>query len=315
MLNISTLHSDLTQAPRSGRVVLFGELLADVFPDREVIGGAPFNVARHLTAFGTQARLISRIGRDAVGEKLLALLERFKMDTSGIQRDPIHPTGQVRVHLNECGHRFEILPDQAYDHIDAESAKYAAVSAEPSLIYFGTLTQRHAVSRVALQTLLRSVNALRMLDLNLRVPWFDALTIRVSLDAADIVKLNAEELVTIAHLLGLPGATPQEHAESLMSRFSIQTLLLTEGAQGAWLLDSDGTLVKTERKQDSTVVDSVGAGDAFSAVFIVGFFSAWSFPLMLERADAFARAICGIQGAVPLDDRFYASFLEAWHAK
>lgn len=309
-----SLASRLPHEPRSCRTVLFGELLADVFPDRQVIGGAPFNVARHLAGFGMQPLLISRIGDDDIGARLLSLLDRFKMDTAGIQRDPVQPTGQVRVHLNQFGHSFEILPDQAYDHIDADCARSATISREPSLIYFGTLAQRHAVSRIALQTVLGSVSGLRMLDLNLRAPWFDASTVRDSLDAADIVKLNAEELVTIAALLGLPGVNPQQRAESLMSRFSVQTLLLTAGAQGACLFDSSGNRTNVEGQQPSTVVDTVGAGDAFAAVFIVGIFCNWPVSLILQRADRFARAICGIQGAVPPDNRFYEPFLKQWEA-
>ena len=99
-----------------GAVVLFGEVLADVFPDRSVLGGAPFNVARHLQAFGLLPLLITRVGDDQLGRELVATMTRLGMTVEGVQQDPLHPTGQVIVHIEEGSHRFEIPPDQASPH-------------------------------------------------------------------------------------------------------------------------------------------------------------------------------------------------------
>ena len=134
-------------------VVLFGEILVDVFPDRRVLGGAPFNVARHLQAFGLHPVLISRTGNDALRDELMAGMSDLGMDTGGVQSDPVHPTGQVLVHMDEGGHSFEILPEQAYDFIDARSADEIALASRPGLFYFGTLAQRHPVSCRALESL------------------------------------------------------------------------------------------------------------------------------------------------------------------
>ncbi len=307
-----TARPEMVHVPH--RIILFGELLADIFPDQEVIGGAPFNVARHLQSFGMHPLLISRMGKDRLGEKLVNLVGHFGMDRAGIQVDAIHPTGQVRVHMEGADHSFEILPDQAYDYINAKPVRRIARTHQPSLIYFGTLAQRHAVSREALQMLLNSADAPRMLDLNLRAPWYDTATLHDSLSATELVKLNGEELATLASLLELPCKNAQEQAECLMARFPIQKLLVTEGPDGAWLLSSDGSLVTVTGKHEAPVIDTVGAGDAFSAVFIFGFLSAWPAALILKRADAFARAICGIQGAVPINEGFYEPFLRDWEA-
>ena len=300
------------RAPDPRRIMLFGELLVDVFRDRASIGGAPFNVARHLRSFGMLPLLISRTGDDALGETLSVLLNLFQIDRMGIQIDAVHPTGQVRVCLHDGKHDFEILPDQAYDYIDAEEVRRVALTHTPSLVYFGTLAQRNRESLAALQTLLKTVEAPRLLDLNLRAPWYDSRVIRESLAAADVLKLNEDEFAVLAHVLDLSGRDISEWSQNLMKGFALQKILVTMGAGGAWLLNADGTETHVRGNPETSVMDTVGAGDAFAAVFILGLLQGWPDRLVLERADAFARAVCGIRGAVPMDDRFYEPFVVDW---
>jgi fructokinase len=297
----------------SVEILVFGEALADQFPDGDRIGGAPLNVARHLQAFGARPRLLSRIGRDALGERLLQLLRGWGMETAGIQIDGRRPTGRVRVHMAVGGHRFEILPDQAYDHIEAPLALSHAHSSH--LIYFGTLAQRSAGSRQALQAVLGATCGKRFLDLNLRPPWFDRDIVERSLEASDLLKLNGEELAVIADLLELPEASAREQAAGLIAAYGLDAILVTEGAEGAWLLDSGEGLTRTEAASSSAARvegDTVGAGDAFSAAFILGLTHGWPPEITLRRAHAFAGAICSIRGAVPLDESFYQPFLRDW---
>lgn len=305
----------LTRPPlRAGTVALFGEVLADCFPDRSVLGGAPFNVARHLQAFGLHPVLITRTGNDALREELLASMARFGMDTLGVQCDPVHPTGQVVVHMEEGGHRFEISPCQAYDFIHAGVARMIALSKQPELIYFGTLAQRHKVSRRALSSLLQSVDAPRMLDINLREPWYDVQTLKRSLLRANLVKINDDELACVARQLKLPGGSPGEQGRALIEQYSLQQLLVTCGADGAWHLSADGKETRTGggTLTANGLVDTVGAGDGFAAVFILGTLRGWPADLTLSRANRFAAAVCGIRGAIPDDPAFYRPFLQEW---
>lgn len=303
-------------SPPPGRretVLLFGEVLADVFPDRQVLGGAPFNVACHLHAFGLHPVLITRTGNDALREELLARMDRFGMDSRGVQCDPTHPTGQVRVHMEKDGHRFEILPAQAYDFIHPGVARMVTLSLQPALIYFGTLAQRHSVSRRALGTLLQSVKTPRLLDLNLRAPWYDVQTVRRSLHRADMVKMNGDELDTLATMLRLGGDSPQARATALIRQFGLERVLVTCGGGGAWQINRDGTEVRAKGDGPPLqIVDTVGAGDGFAAVFILGTLKGWPVAATLPRAHAFAGAICGIRGAVPAEQAFYTPFLEQW---
>lgn len=296
-------------------VVLFGEVLADEFPDRYVLGGAPFNVARHLQAFGLHPVLITRVGNDALGEELLNSLANFAMDTIGIQCDPVYPTGRVRVQMNRDGHIFNIAADQAYDHIQAEVSRMVALSVHPDLVYFGTLAQRDPESRQALNSLLLSIDAPCLLDINLRDPWYDTEIIKHSLLNADIVKMNQEELINIARQLQLPEARFDEQMAALLKRFSLEQLVVTCGADGAWLLPANGDGIHAAcSTQALNIVDTVGAGDGFAAVFILGTLRQWSADYTLAQANRFAAALCGIRGAIPDDPGFYLPFQENWKA-
>jgi len=293
-------------------IILFGEMLADVFPDRSVPGGAPFNVARHLAAFGQKPLLVSRLGDDALGARMLDDMTDWGMDAGAIQIDRNRPTGRVQVHIEADGHRFEILPRQAYDFIDPHSAGAALEGSHPGLIYFGSLSQRHPVSRQALAAVLCQCAAPRFLDINLREPWYDEDTARFSLRQADIVKLNDEELRILTAMFGARGAGEQERARALKRMFDIDRLIVTSGSAGAWQLDGRNHVSEASSGKTPDIVDTVGAGDAFAAVCILGIFRGWPPAAALERADAFAAAICEIRGAVPDNREFYQPFLKEW---
>ncbi|MDD2915077.1 MAG: carbohydrate kinase [Gallionella sp.] len=298
---------------QNGRVVLFGEVLADIFPDRTVLGGAPFNVARHLKAFGRNPVLLSRVGNDDPGRNVLGAMAQNAMETGGIQIDMHRPTGQVKVHLENGGHCFDILPDQAYDFIHPAVARMVRLPLSPALVYYGTLAQRHEVSRRALTTLLRSTSAAKFLDVNLRAPWYDEKTLRSAMQNADIVKLNAEELEVLARMFALPGYRPQNRVMELMRQFDLEQVVVTCGAEGAWQMSHTGKVIEAvEGNRDAIVVDTVGAGDGFTAVYILGMLQHWPMENTLARANTFAAAICGIRGAVPDYADFYQPFTEEW---
>lgn len=295
-------------------IALFGEVLADIFPDKSVLGGAPFNVARHLKAFKQHPIMISRTGHDALREELLEELTRLKMNLSGIQVDPVLPTGQVKVIVNEHQHVFDIEANQAYDYIDAGMTHHLMLSAQPELVYFGTLAQRSLESRLALDTFLSDAKCPRFLDLNLRSPWYDLPTIKQSLLRADIVKLNDEELTIVADYFNPNLKTLQERATCLLDQFDFDTLLITCGHAGAWVMNHQGLAIHVEGNAiHDTLVDTVGAGDGFSAVCILGLLHHWPMDIMLNRANQFAASICQIRGAVPKDLDFYSSMMHDWN--
>lgn len=293
-------------------VALFGEVLVDVFPDRRVMGGAPFNVARHLQAFGLHPLLITRTGNDALREQLLESMARYGMDKRGVQCDMERPSGQVIVRMQGREHSFEILPEQAYDYIDAGQVEAITHTTQPRLIYFGTLAQRNLASRRALTTLLHNTNSPCLLDINLRTPWYDLRTVVRSLRRANTVKLNNDELEAVSAALSLPEASTEQQATALMRKFKLQRLLLTCGDKGARLFDSTGLNLHASSIAQVQIIDTVGAGDGFAAVLILGMLRSWPEQLTLERANTFAAALCGIRGATPDEQDFYMPFLENW---
>lgn len=308
-----------TEPGSAVNILLFGEVLVDCFPDREVPGGAPFNVAHHLLGLGRGAGivpvLVTRIGKDERGRCLLEAMQAAGLPIDGVQQDSLHLTGEVRITLDggPAGHDFEIAPGQAWDFIHAGLARLAGLSNKPQWLYFGTLAQR-AASRAALRSLFRNTSARGFLDINLRDPWVDGDVLAWSLDKAEIVKLNEEELHRVAGMMGLGGDTPQALGESLAGVFGIDKLLVTQGEQGAWLLEASGAYLHTRTSAPITdVVDSVGAGDAFAAVFLLGLTQGWPMEQTLERAHRFAGQICRLRGAIPDTGDFYRPYVAEWH--
>lgn len=292
-------------------IALFGEVLADVFPDKTVLGGAPYNVARHLRAFQQHPVLISRVGDDALKKQLFAELSLRDIDTAGIQLDPTHPTGQVTVHIAHDRHRFEINPNQAYDYIDASLATRTSLSIKPNIAYFGSLIQRNSTSRAALDNFLNNTACTKFLDINLREPWYNKVIIEYSLQQANIVKVSEEELAMIAQMLALNSQPDKEHAATLIQKFNLATLYVTCGEHGAWTILPSGEKLEIEnQKLESTLIDTVGAGDAFSAICILGNLYHWPIERTLKRATRFATALCEIRGAAPDTTDFYLPFLK-----
>jgi len=303
------------------RILVFGEALLDDFGDQQIAGGAPFNVARNLAGLGLPALMVTRVGNDVHGAALRDEFTRCGLSTEGLQHGA-EPTGRVLVERDgNGGHRFHILAEQAYDHIEAASAVDVMRAFSPDTVYFGTLAQREPGSRAALAALLDgAAEARHFLDLNLR-DGVDESVVFASLQRADIVKINEEELQalfswychTCPDTVDMDCAAVEAEARALMHNFSIEGLLVTLGERGAMYFGADGARVVDHRASPPAVfADSVGAGDAFAAVFLAGRARGWELPLILARANAFAGAVCGIAGAVPPDLAFYAPWRKAW---
>jgi fructokinase len=301
--------------------VVFGEALVDDFTTEQVVGGAPFNVARHLAAFMAPQLMLTRIGQDKPGQAVRAEFERFAMSEAGLQFDAIEETGRVLVERSARGHRFTILPNQAYDFIDRAEAEAALDALQPGIFYFGTLAQRNERSRRTLLALLGATPALRYLDLNLREGQVDERIVTRSLQEANIAKVNEEELqAKFAWYFQIkPEASALQadevHAscQALLQMFSLDALIVTLGHRGSVYFGSDGSvLMNRDNPAPPFVIDTVGAGDAFSAIFLLGKMRGWPLDVSLARANEFAGAICAIPGAVPRDLGFYDQWMRKW---
>ncbi len=303
--------------------VIFGEALVDDFVTEQVVGGAPFNVARHLAAFMSPQLMITRIGNDRNGAVVHGEFERFAMSQRGLQIDKMEETGRVVIERTARGHRFVMLPGQAYDYINPELALEAMASVVPATLYFGTLAQRCPRSRDTLHVLLDATDATRLLDLNLRDGQYDERTVFQSLHAADIVKVNEEELQSLFRWYCEiePDAPPMASeavraaCAALVQMFSLEGLIVTLGHRGSVYFAAEGeVIVNRDNPAPPFVIDTVGAGDAFAAMFLLGRLRGWELVQTLERANEFAGAICAIAGAVPRELGFYDKWAARWRA-
>ena len=284
------------------RPLIVGEVLFDVMPDgTRVLGGAPFNVAWHLEAFGLRPLMITRIGVDESGDEVLAAMASWGMDTSGVQRDDTYPTGRVEVDLDDGEPTFRILPDQAYDHLDGGLAVRSAAGSTFSLLYHGSLISRGEVSRSSLDDLAKAFRAPVFVDVNLRDPWWNRQDVVASVRRATWVKLNEAEIGLLA------GDSDTKTATVFRADHELDAVIVTRGGRGAVVVDGGGVFEATP-PAEVEVVDTVGAGDAFSAVFILGLILGWSTEVTLERALEFAAAVCTVQGATVRDRGFYSEF-------
>ena len=278
---------------------IFGEVLFDHFPDgARVLGGAPFNVAWHLQAFGRSPLFVSRVGNDDEGHEIRQAMQAWGMRVDALQTDPTLATGSVAVSFTDGEPHYDIVHPCAYDVIEPVTANGC------DLLYHGSLAIRDTQSRSALQALIDSAKPGRVfLDVNLRAPWWDRDTLQQLLVRADWVKLNADEL-RLLH--------DDDNAEGFLGRHALAGLILTRGSAGAEVLTADGQRHGVSPQPATSFVDAVGAGDAFASVFILGLLSDWQLPTTLQRAQAFASAIVGQRGATVSDRGFYRAFAEQW---
>ena len=281
------------------QIVVFGEVLFDNFPNgHQVLGGAPFNVAWHLQALGDAPVFISRVGKDDVGARVIQAMTEWGMTTSAVQVDPVRPTGQVEVHFSADEPQYDIVADTAYDFIEAEHIPTLSCG---SLLYHGTLALRNRMSRMALERMLRGCEAQIFLDVNLRAPWWEKELVFDCLKRAHWAKMNEEELTLLSEK-GLPLEQAMSH---LQQRFGLQHLIVTRGARGGLVRTADGCFHSTPFVPSLTAVDTVGAGDAYSALYIHGLLSGWPLGAILARAQGFAAKVVAMRGATTTDKTLY----------
>ena len=300
------------------RAAVFGEMLVDRFDsDIAVVGGAPFNVARHLAAFGHAPLMLSAVGQDAAAQLIMSELDRYGMRRDGVQVTPSHPTGVVDVRTDaQGGHQFFIRTGSAWDVIEEAPVRAAMQGlAGDAWLYSGTLALRHAVSRNTGLALLRGHQGSKYLDLNWRAGHVSPDVALQAVGLADVLKVNEEELAMLAGWLGPQGALDgiENCANFVLRHLRLQTLLVTLGAAGALAFDGAGECTACNGSGPGVqLVDTVGAGDAFSAVMLAELLRGWNVATALARATEFAGHICEVRGAVPPDLAAYEEWTASW---
>lgn len=300
----------MTKASRSGRpltIVGLGEALFDRLPSGAVLGGAPVNFAVHasqlLAPGGSRVAVVSRVGKDPLGARLLLELNARGIDTGAVQTDPDHPTGTVEVDRTPAGQPIYMIPaNSAWDCLDWTN-ELEQLASTCDAVCFGTLAQRSPSSRSSIQRFVaQAADAIRLFDLNLRQSFYSAEAIGTSLQLATIAKLNTDELVVIARLLGLgpTGTNGLDAIRALIERFALDGVCLTRGELGTLFVTRDavhdGTPVSHEPEPHA---DAVGAGDACAAGLTCGLLRELSPDDCVALANRLGAWVASRRGATP----------------
>ena len=277
-------------------IVGIGELLFDVFPDRKALGGAPTNFAFHCQQLGHEAISVSAIGRDDLGEEIKAELQARQLPA--ILQETDYPTGTVQVTLSATGSpTYEISEGVAWDHI-AFTDELRALAQRTDAVCFGSLAQRHEISRTAILSFLKAMpeGSLRIFDINLRLQYYTRETIHTSLEHADILKLNDEEVPIVARLLGLEGDI-EAVCRQVLTDYGLRAVILTRGAGGCSIYHEKGSVFHPSACIE--VADTVGAGDSFTAGFVSALLAGRSHLEAVALATRVAAFVCSHHGAMP----------------
>ena len=273
--------------PTGGVIIGLGEVLWDLLPDGRKLGGAPFNFAFHCRQLGHAAVMVSRVGADEMGRAVREAMRDLGLSDAFVQEDVGRPTGTVTVAMDEQRrHTFTITPDVAYDGLQWDDYM-ARLLGQALAVCFGTLAQREQASRTSIHRALAAAprDAVIVYDVNLRQQYYSRQVIEASLYAARWAKLNKEELAVLRQLLNLGGGTEWAALTTLRRRYEVELVALTLGEHGCLIQTADEEVAAAG--VPTAVVDTIGAGDAFTA----GLLACWLEGRPLAEAAAFANRL------------------------
>lgn len=280
-------------------MVGLGEILWDLLPSGRQLGGAPANFAYMANVLGDEGVVASRVGKDELGREAREMMETLAVDISFVQSDAEHATSVVNVLIDGAGQpEFSIASDVSWDHLEWTAA-WETLASRASAVCFGTLAQRSPDSRVTVHRFLEASakNAVKIYDVNLRESFYSRDIIVDSLRLSDIAKLNADELTRVCGLLNIEGHTDQEKSRHLLTKFDLKLVCITRGASGSLLVSADQIVEHNGFRV--TVVDAVGAGDAFTACLAHHYLRGRSLQTISELANGFASWVATQTGATP----------------
>ncbi len=279
-------------------IVGLGEILWDDLPTGKMPGGAPANFAYVSTQLGNQGVVASRVGMDDDGRGSIEKLNAVGVDVSHIQIDKENTTGIVSVTLENGQPRYEIVAPVAWDFLALDD-NWKTLAKNCDAVCFGSLAQRNEVSRETIREFLRytRLEALRIFDVNLRQNFYSDEILLDSFSAANVVKLNHEELPKICEIFSVEGADEKEKAKNLYNHFDLELLCVTRGANGSLLFTSGETDEHFGIK--TRIADTIGAGDAFTAAMTHGFLRDWDLAEINNFANKVGAFVASQTGAMP----------------
>jgi len=275
--------------------ICYGEILWDVLPDGPQPGGAPLNVAYHLNKMGVPTSIMSKIGNDGNGERLVGLMNTWGINLQFLQVDTMYPTSEVLAKMNGNEVSYEIVFPVAWDFIAKNQNVQSAISPSTYFVY-GSLASRNDTSRNTLFKLLET-DAIKVFDINLRPPFMERDLLKILLEKADIVKLNQAELELVQIIFNGPLSTEASQVKFIRDRFNVGEVVITKGESGA----SYYTTTKGYHLwgNEVKVTDTIGSGDSFLAAFIANHYLKSSPEIILKNAIAMGAFIATKKGGCP----------------
>lgn len=277
-------------------IIGIGEILWDMLPTGKALGGAPANFAYHAKRLGEDGWAVSAIGNDAFGREIMEIV--MEKGLRNLISVTSRPTGTVQVSLDAKGvPSYTIMEDVAWDNIPF-TPQMAALASRADAVCFGSLVQR-GNSRDSVLRFLRAMRpeALRVFDINLRQHYYSKEVIDESLQLSDILKINDEEIRIVAELFGL-GGDDTAACRALIERYGLKLVILTRGADGSEVITADEAIPQAVGQVE--VVDTVGAGDSFTAAFVVAYLRGDSLADAQRLANETAAYVCSCKGAMPI---------------
>ncbi len=277
------------------QLTCLGEIVFDVFESETRLGGAPLNVAAHLMNLQKQlnleikVQLHSALGMDEFGIRAAKVIESLALPPIRILAE--RPTGKVLVHQSPSGaHRFEIAEGCAWEEIYSPEKK-------GDMLVFGSLAMKSKHNRSLLDAWAQEDVEYRLCDLNIRQPFFSVEIANFCLEHANILKINDDELETLATIYEIEGDM-EECIHQLAYKFGLRHIALTLGSEGAWLWNS-GKIIKQEARLVKKIIDTVGAGDSFTSCLALGILLEQKPQEYLARGVQLAAKVCELRGAFP----------------
>jgi fructokinase len=278
-----------------------GEILWDLLPDGPQLGGAPFNFTFHCHQLGWPAVMVSRIGRDSPGQEIQQRLRDLNLSAEQLQVDPPHSTGTVTVAFDTAGQpSYTIHENVAWDYL-AWQPDLATLAQTAAAVCFGTLAQRNPTSRATIRQVIEAARSAKVVcDINLRQHYWDREVIVDSLRHTDWLKLNSDELATLASLLNLGSTDEATALRAMRERYDLELVCLTRGADGCRVETATETI--EEPGIPVKVIDTIGAGDSFTAGLLVSVLEGRPLREAVARANRLAARVAGSKGGTPVID-------------
>ena len=279
-------------------IIGFGEVLWDILGNEKLLGGAPANFGYHCQQLGAEARIVSAIGSDDLGDEIITHFKNKELTTDNLQRSPDHPTGTVTVELDEQGIPSYVIHEQvAWDYIEWNDA-LQSLSEAADAICFGSLSQRSPVTKTTLQKMLGSVSqqCLKVFDINLRPPYYNTPILLQSLELANVVKMNQDEAIIVGQIFNW-GGDVHVIVKQLFKKFNFQLIAITYGEEGSKLFTPEQeSFMKVNPVK---IADTIGAGDSFTAALVTGWLNKFPLTEIHELAGKLSAYVCTQRGAMP----------------